>query len=163
MEVWVWFGVLDELAVGINVKTSFRNCYGRYLFLSLQKITLRHAKSVNMSAVEDKYKKVANLVLANDISTTAKSPNVEEIRVEQQTVMPQRSESFALSVSTAPGKQIIELKSLARGREQEMFSTGRKSPSSRTLESISMESFKKEQTHVPKKVVIAHGAESPTL
>lgn len=97
-----------------------------------------------------------------DVCTLTENPDKDEIRVAGQTVIPTRSESSVLFVSTMVGVRLIESKPLPRGKEQVIFARGAAKILSLIPFYVLAKNLSAKPAHLVKKTVIARGIESPT-
>lgn len=121
LEKAVRLSVVNEIAVDISSGTSSINRYVRGIFSSLCKTLLRESRSVYISALARKNKKIKKLNCRDRRPYGDKKSANEGLRVSRQTVIPPSLESSVVSVYRAARLRLIRLiesKQVAQGGEQ---------------------------------------------
>lgn len=163
LDVPVWFGVVNELAVIILVGTSFVNGYVRGIFFSEERITLKNSRPVCIRAMRRKNEKSTNSVVTNDVWPVTGNQNREEICVAGQTVILPRSELSALHMSIMVGLRPTASKPLAQEREQVTVTRGIANILPLVPLYVLVTIFFMKPVHVQKRMVVVRGMVSPML
>lgn len=104
----LWFGVVNCPVVYTPVRMSFisRDVLG--IFISVRRITLRKSGTLHISSIDRQSEKSTNSVVSNGAGGVSKSPWENETRIAPPRLMPRRSESSVLLVTTTGGLDIVE-------------------------------------------------------
>lgn len=148
------------IAVDIPLETFFKDRYERDIFLSAGKIRFKNPAPVYISGTWPVRKHATKSEVENDILTETKSPNHDDVRVARQTVTISRSKSSELSFRQRPDYKLSNPKKETPGREH--VTSGRGVAKKIYLSTVLcfIDELLKQRVHLPKKMVIAHGAES---
>lgn len=149
---------MDTLAI-----TSFIDSYVRAFFSFVRRKTFRNSGPLYSSTMRHENDKSTNAIVTNDFCTVTKSPSKNEIRIEQQKVIPPRSESPVPLVVKMAGLRAIKSKPSALERQQVIVARGVANILPLVAVYVLVTTFSTKPVHRQKKIVIARGTESPML